>query len=385
MEPSNEPRPAARRVQQQLLRWLVNDACPLWSTHGVDRERGGFHERLSGTQGLDEPRRARVQPRQVSAFANAAVLGWPGDAMELATHGLDYFLGRYRRRDGLFRTLVAADGTVIDDRALLYDQAFALLGLAESQLVLGLRSELADEARSLRTTMYRHLKHAGAGFETGLPPGVALSANAHMHLFEAALAWLGTSDDPEWHTLANEIGDLALSRLIDPSNGVVREHFTTDWLPMRGTAGRLIEPGHHFEWAWLLLRWAPSGGSEARSVALRLIDIGEQHGVRNGVAVNSLLDDFSVHDGSARLWPQAERLRVAAFAAGVTGETRYWRMAIAAAEALLLYLRPDVRGSWYDQRTPAGQLIEEPAPASSFYHIVAAIKALTAAIGVSPS
>jgi mannose-6-phosphate isomerase len=382
MEPSDQPRLAARRVQQQLLRWLVDEACPLWSTRGVDRERGGFHERLSGTQPLVEPRRARVQPRQVSAFANAAVLGWPGDAMELATHGLDYFLGRYRRADGLFRTLIAADGTVIDDRALLYDQAFALLGLAESQLVLGPRPELADEARSLRKAVYRHLKRADAGFESGLQPGIPLSANAHMHLFEASLAWLATSDDPEWHTLANEIGELALSRLIDSSSGVVREHFTTDWLPMPGPAGHLIEPGHHFEWAWLLLRWARSGRAEARAVALRLIDIGEQHGLRNGVAVNSLLDDFSVHAGSARLWPQTERLKVAAFAAGMTGETRYWTMASAAADALCGYFRPDVPGSWYDQRTSAGRLVEEPAPASTFYHIVAAIKELTA---VSPS
>src|SRR5262245_39757444 len=76
--------------QKRLLQWLPEMACPLWSTHGVDRVRGGFHERRSGTQGLQEPRRARVQPRQVSSFAQAAMLGWKGDAAGLATHGLDY-------------------------------------------------------------------------------------------------------------------------------------------------------------------------------------------------------------------------------------------------------------------------------------------------------
>jgi mannose/cellobiose epimerase-like protein (N-acyl-D-glucosamine 2-epimerase family) len=30
--------------------------------------------------------------------------------------------------DGLFRTLVDAEGMPLDERALLYDQAFALLG-----------------------------------------------------------------------------------------------------------------------------------------------------------------------------------------------------------------------------------------------------------------
>jgi len=376
-----ESRAAACRAQQRLRKWLIDDACPLWSTHGVDRIRGGFHERLDGTQGLDEPRRARVQPRQVSAFSNAATLGWKGDAAVLATHGLEYLLAHYRRPDGLFRTLVAPDGAVLEDHVLLYDQAFVLLGLADSQLVLGPRADLVDEGRRLRETLYHHLKRVSAGFESGLSPGLPLSANAHMHLFEAALAWGATSDDPEWDSLGNEIGSLALSRFIEASSGMVRENFMPDGLPVPGAEGRLIiEPGHHFEWAWLLLRWGGAGRPETWSAALRLIDIGEQHGVRNGVAVNSLIDDFSVHDASARLWPQAERLKAAAFAARVTGEKRYWDMTSAAAQALQWYLHPKVPGSWYDRRTPEGQLIDEPAPASSFYHIVAAIKELTTTV-----
>ena len=46
----------------------------------------------------------------------------------IVRRGIDYFIGRYRRPDGLFRTLVDAEGMPLDERALLYDQAFALLG-----------------------------------------------------------------------------------------------------------------------------------------------------------------------------------------------------------------------------------------------------------------
>src|SRR5262245_10212196 len=370
-----------RAKQQKLLRWLLDEACPLWSTHGTDRVRGGFHERLNGTQGLQEPRRARVQPRQVSSFAQAAQLGWKGDAAALATHGLDYFRKHYRRPDGLYRTLIGPDGASLDERALLYDQAFALLGLAEAQRVIP-STALADEGRELRATVFRLLRRKrGPGFETALPLVEPLCANPHMHLFEVALAWIETSDDDEWHALANEIGALALSTFIDPASGVLREHYEGDWKRLPGTPGRILEPGHHFEWAWLLLRWEGASRPEVRRAAFKLIDVAERHGVRNGVAINALLDDLSLHDPSARLWPQTERLKASALAAQLTGEARYWKMAEAAATALFRYLDTKVPGSWYDKMTADGTLIEEPAPASTFYHLAAATAQLTASVG----
>ena len=83
--------------------------------------------------------------------------------------------------------------------------------------------------------------------------------------------------------------------------------------------GRIIEPGHQFEWAYLLLKSPWAHAETVQRAALRLIAAGER-GVRNGVAVNSLLDDFTVHDPDARLWPQTERLKAALLAARVTGE-----------------------------------------------------------------
>jgi len=117
-----------------------------------------------------------------------------------------------------------------------------------------------------------------------------------------------------------------------------------------------------------------------RRAAFKLIDVAEQHGVRNGVAVNALLDDLSMHDSSARLWPQTERLKASALAARLTGEARYWTMAHAAATAVFRYLETKVPGSWYDKLTAAGTLIDEPAPASTFYHLTAAASQLTASV-----
>ena len=130
----------ARQYQQRLQQWLVNSAFPMWSRAGFDRGNGGFYERIAqdGTS-LDEPRRARVQPRQVYAFAAAPGLGWRGNAHEIVERGLAYVLKHYRRDDGLYRTLVAPDGTALDNSTLLYDQAFMLLGFASARRLKKIR------------------------------------------------------------------------------------------------------------------------------------------------------------------------------------------------------------------------------------------------------
>jgi len=127
------------------------------------------------------------------------------------------------------------------------------------------------------------------------------------------------------------------------------------------------------------LRWRGKTHSDVRKAGLRLIDIGENHGIQNGVAVNTLLDDFSVYDACARLWPQTERVKSATLAARMTGEARYWTMARDAADSLSRYLQTPVLGVWYDRLMPYGRFIEEPAPASTFYHLVGAVAEMTAA------
>ena len=175
---------------------------------------------------------------------------------------------------------MAADGSVLDDRAVLYDQGFVLLASAESQNVLGPQPELLQTAGLPRAALYQQLKRPGPGFSSGVPDRLPLLANPHMHLLEAALSWIRIDDDPAWSALAAEIVALALGRFIDPVSGALREHFDADWVPLAGTAGRIIEPGHQFEWAWLLLRWNGADGGAVRQTAVRLVQIGESHGIR---------------------------------------------------------------------------------------------------------
>lgn len=370
-----EARLAAQRGR--LLEWLVDAAYPLWADRGIDAREGGFVEALDGAgQPLALPRRARVQPRQVFAFAQAQRLGWRGDVAGIVRRGIDYLTARYRRADGFYRTLVGADGAVLDDRALLYDQAFVLLGLASAAVVLDACGAMERAALELRAQIERCWRVVGGEFLSGEPEPDPRESNPHMHLLEACLAWSEVGSDPGWADWADDLADVALRRFINPATGALAEAFTASWGPAPGTAGRIIEPGHQYEWAWLLLRAVRRDCAARRAAALRLIEVTEAHGVRGGVAVNALLDDFLVHDPGARLWPQTERLRAAVLAGRLTGEARYAEMAADAAGSVFKYIDTKVAGLWLDLRRPNGVIEESPAYASTFYHLVGAIVAL---------
>lgn len=364
----------------KLVTWLRGSAYPLWARYGIDAASGGFIETLGEDgRGLAHPRRARVHPRQIYAFAQGVPLGWSGDVATIVSRGMDYFTAYYLRSDGLFRTLAGVDGAPLDERAFLYDQSFALLGYAAAASSLGRIVEFETRALALRHAIEARFA-AGAGFRSGETPDGHFESNPHMHLLEACLAWAEIGSDPGWADWARQIVDLALSTFIRPDSGALGESFAADWRPAAGVAGRIIEPGHQFEWAWLLLRAQRLHAGPLRASALRLIAVGERYGVHGGVAINGLLDDFSIHDAKARLWPQTERLKVALLAAQQTDEEFYWAMAAAACASLFPYLATTVPGLWLDVRLPSGELVQSPAPASTFYHLVGAIVALHQAL-----
>jgi mannose/cellobiose epimerase-like protein (N-acyl-D-glucosamine 2-epimerase family) len=370
---------ALQATCEGLTGWLVNDAYPLWWARGVDRARGGFYERLDRSgHGLAEPRRSRLHPRQIYAFSFADDFGCRDTAVPAAEHGLDFYLRHYRREDGLYRALVAADGAVLDDNVVLYDQAFALLGLAAAFRVLG-EPSLRGRAEDLLTALQARLAHPAGGFEEGAGRVAHLTSNSHMHLLEAALLWSALDKDERWLLLARQLVQLALRHFRGWPDGQLREFFSREWQPAQGIDGAVVEPGHQFEWAWLLLQWDERVGDEtAATTAFELIELAEARGVaaEREVAMNSLLAGGTIRDGRARLWPQTERLKAACLAGGRSKAVHFWRAAAEAARVLLKYLDTPVRGLWYDTMDTHGRFIEEPAPASSFYHLVGAIREL---------
>lgn len=378
----------AAAVRDELLAWLRRDALPIWWGFGVDHPGGGFHEKLGlRCEIRPDPRRTRVTARQVFSFAVAGRLGWSGPWLPTVEEGLSWFLDRCVLPDGTVRMVVGADGSPLDDTFSLYDQAFALFAFAAAASVIGDRSRAEGPAVRLRDTLIARYKHPVAGFEEAAPRSLPLKANPHMHMFEACLAWEEAGGDAEWTRLADEIAELCLSKFLDPEEGWLREFFDGDWNPMPGEEGRIVEPGHQFEWAWLLTRWGVKRNRPDAIRAARLLaDLGERHGMNaaEGVAINELLDDGSVRDGGARLWPQTERIKghvaLASVETDPAARDAHLAAAASAGEALMRYFEVDTPGLWRDRMNADGSFKVEPAPASSFYHIVCAIEELDKAL-----
>jgi mannose-6-phosphate isomerase len=157
---------------------------------------------------------------------------------------------------------------------------------------------------------------------------------------------------------------------------VIGEQYSADWRAPASPADRVVWPGHLYEWAFLLLD-RPQASAEERDVALRLIEVAETRGVDDrGVAIFALDGELRPLDRGARLWAQTERARACARAAALTGDGELWAATLQACGAIEAFLDVPTRGLWRDWMAPGGGFRDEPAPASTLYHLVGAIMEL---------
>ena len=364
----------------RFIDWIDLAALPLWGTLGVDAD-GSFVEALDGRgKSTADFRRARVQARQAYVFAAAGLSGWSGPWAGLIAQGLEAFEAHNLRPDGLYRTRTDRDGLPLDDTPWLYDQAFVLFALAAAAEAGLSPAERLAKARSLIQAL-EGLRHDTGGWrEAGDQP---FQANAHMHLLEACLAWEALDADGPWTRFADEIVEMARRSFIEPERGFLREFFSKDWTALSDDDGQIIEPGHQFEWAWLLTRWGRERKQDWTLDTAHKLYAAGQKGVdpRMGIAVDALNTDLSIRSGHARLWPQTERLKAALILAETTegaDRDRFIRDAQSALHGLARYLEPS--GLWRDKLGPDGKFVDEPSPASSLYHLMVASMQLRASM-----
>lgn len=375
---------SAQNEYLKLKKWLFEAALPLWSSVGRDDVSGGFFEKIDRRgAAVEAARRTRVVCRQIYSFSAAKRMGWAGDAEGVVQHGWDFLERHCFNADGSLITTVDLASGVRNTSFDLYDHAFALFGLSYAADTLEEEDAIAGAALHCLEAMIAGWKHPASGFEEAAPPIVPLRSNPHMHLFEAFLAWMENPSvkKPErWLSCLNEIGELCLSAFVSPENGALREYYNHDWSVMQHYTLAPIEPGHQFEWAWLLTRWGKMAGRKDALIAARkLVEIGEK-GVdeSRGLARNGLNFDLTLNDKAFRLWPQTERIKAWLMMAetAITLEDRevaYAKVAEAVG-ALQGFFKGVLPGLWVDRFHEDGTAVEEHAPASSLYHIVCAVE-----------
>ena len=370
---------AARRARH----WLFEAAAPLWIGPAC-AAAPLFPERLTASGRPDAAaHRLFVQARHVYAYCEIARMGWSGPWRDRVWEAIDFLIARGRRADGFYIHSFSHDGGVADPRADLYDQAFMLLAFAHAGRALG-RPDLLQAAEALDEALQTRwrLRHGGY-FEGEIAPCPPFRQNPHMHLLESFIALHAVTGEARWRRRAEAIVELAQRHFIDEESGALLEYFDQTLKPRAGEEGRIVEPGHCFEWAWLFETAAAWGSPRALALSEGLTRFARGFGLDpvRGVAINEVWLDGRARDAAARLWPQTERLKIAAARLRRTGADPERGEAQAALAGLNAYLSTSTPGAWRDKWRADGGWVDEPSPGSSLYHIACALSELIDAVG----
>ncbi|HYC03366.1 MAG TPA: AGE family epimerase/isomerase [Azospirillaceae bacterium] len=373
--------------------WMFDRLLAL--VHGPQRDTtfGGMHERL-GEDLKPRPmgfKRLVVQCRQMYVASHAYLLRRDPRDLELATHLFDWVLAHYRDPvHGGWWFSVTPDGSAPVDRSKdFYGHAFTLFALGWYLRASGdarVHAVAAHTADMIEGPLAHPngLGHWVACGEDWTPkPGIR-QQNPHMHLLEGYLSLLEATGPlgeggARWVQGAERVMELVTQRFIG-ADGVLGEYYTDDWAP-HPEEGHRAEPGHHYEWAWLLA-WAADrlGRPEALAAAKGL------HRFAEGCLLpeDRVLDEVDRQGRpvktTRRIWPGGERIK----ALGLFGTREQLDRAIAA--LFRDYLRPD--GTWVEHLNADGSPMTDYLPGTTPYHIFLALaearRALSAPAPAAP-
>jgi mannose-6-phosphate isomerase len=287
-----------RGVAASFVAYVFRDMAALWATHGWDAVNRRGRERLrADLRDADLGyRRSMVIGRQLFFFAHAFRVTRDVVFRDRA-HDLLVDLDRHfwdPEHGGWFFSVADPSGPANTTKDL-YAHAFVLFGLAHYVAIF----RDADAARRLREThalvskrfALRKPWFAHSTTRTWEVLNRNLEQNPHMHLLEAYLSTHRVMPDAGFLDDASRMIALFADRLLTPDGDKVLEHFDEEGRPS-STNGELIEPGHLYEWYWLLneyaeiaerpeyarltepvITWAEAHGRDARGGIYDLVDV----------------------------------------------------------------------------------------------------------------
>lgn len=259
---------------------------------------------------------------------------------------------------------IDAQGEPLDTRKDLYTHAFIIFAcahffrvtgdsLAEAALNAALKvvgEQFACEHNLYHAELTRDWQDLGTG---------ALQ-NPLMHLTEALLAVLEARSDTHTQEALVALAGAMLEHFVDQDSGLLMEK------PL-GSQGNWFEPGHQFEWMYLL---ATSALSQS-PLHLNLIKgaaFAEQKGLSTGGSVlASLNQQGQVLDSTQRIWAQAEHLR----ALTLTANNAALVNALSGFKARFLHST-----GWNEAINADGSLNRADLPSTTAYHLTTAYNAL---------
>ena len=363
-----------------LGQWLTREALPVWASIGFDPHQDQFVEEIGFDCQplLDAPRRVMVQARQIFSYGLACERGWFDGGDELALRAYRQMVHRYAddaSGSNGWGFSTDREGRIVDPTRDLYAQAFVLLALAKIAKIGGIAEPLML-ARNTIDFLDASMASPDGGYLETLPSQSGLRRqNPHMHLLEAFLAWHAVAPDAGFDKRALDMAELLKSRFLikQGPNAALVEFFDESFAPLGGP-DFAFEPGHHFEWVWLLHQLSSLCKKDFSTEAENLWRSALKYGFRNDGAIFDLVSlRGRVMDAGTRLWPLTEALK--AFHSNSQAAVVTPRTADQLAQTLLTnFILPANPGLWLDHFDNNGLLKKINSPASSLYHICCAMQ-----------
>jgi mannose/cellobiose epimerase-like protein (N-acyl-D-glucosamine 2-epimerase family) len=370
--------------------WIVRKALPFWAEAGFDSQHERFRERLDWSgRAVEVPHRAMVQARQIYVFIHAAQLGWFIEGGRLAEAAMASLLRDFCARSGGQASLafsIGTDGRIVSPIRDAYAHAFVLFALGWLHRLNGDR-KLLFLADAVIAFIDEHLvdREHGGLFDQAPTIDRSKRQNPHMHLLEAYLALHDAAPERGYLERASALVTLFKERLFCAELGVLREHFSEEWAdhpdPLKQ---QVIEPGHHFEWVWLLRQYEERSGENLEPWIAQLYEIGGRSGISaNGLVFDQLALDRNVVKRSHRIWPHTEALK-AAVVRQADGDPLAPLFANKMAGTLMdNFLGRPIAAGWIDHLSAKGRPLVDYIPASSLYHLFLAAAEMERGFGLS--
>jgi mannose-6-phosphate isomerase len=353
-------------VQQHFQDVIV----PLWQGPGWNADMALPYEALdAGHQPLTPQRyRAMACARQLYLFSS--LIGQVPAAEERAAALFRSLQQHFHDAEhgGWFYS-VDPQGAPLDQRKDLYTHAFILFACAHYwnkvreprvESVLNAALEVVAQRFATDDGLYEaSLDRDWSSLKSGP------LQNPLMHLAEAFLATLSVRNDAAVQDALVELCTAMQKRFIDPQHGVLMEK------PL-GAVDNWFEPGHQFEWYFLLESSSLLRGSTLHASLERAFVFTEQLGVDQQTgAVRAMLDlepNGPPRDATQRIWAQAEYLR--ALTLRPDSEAAVLRQLQALQQHSLH------TGGWYECRDENGDVTRRDMPSTTPYHLATCYRGL---------
>ena len=279
---------------------------------------------------------------------------------------------------GGWRFSIADNGGVGDGTYDLYAHAFVIFALAHYYRATkdARAHDLALKTAAFIDTRFRI--PGLPGFAEALDENLAPLPNirrheTHMHLLEAGMIAAATWEDNVFRRLGEELAALFSSHFYDAEKNILPEYFTPDLKP-HPEKGHIVEPGHYYEWVWLLKKHAlQSGDPDRYDMACHvMLNWANEHGwdEKHGGIYDELSASGGVVCDSKRIWPFTEGLKAHALmldARDPVKQERKDRIALMVDVFKSKYI--DKRGFWVESLSRDLTPATDTMPASTPYHV----------------